>query len=335
MTAESDNEEIDGLLRFRCVLTNLKVEGRMNIKGFVIEPIEEAQEDLNKASGMETIPIYSAILTAELPLADDASEGKNQLKELGFEVLKLLLAFTSRTQVQSVNECFERLEGGSWKSIGGGKRDFPVLGTVRGEQMQGLTGGVEGFVERNLERIAADEKSDEKGIALAMRFLCSNYTQDFIESKYVKTWTALEILGAKNCQSLSIFTDDDLYDLLRSRLRTELRTLVRDETITAEQRDMLYEKLVDSNRKAISRQIVEVTECAFSTHPELIPKRKEVIEFAGVRNKIAHEGSVPDGSELPLARMQLHALVERLLVSLLDEEAEMLDVDWRNHRYQV
>jgi hypothetical protein len=85
--------------------------------------------------------------------------------------------------VHSVQKAFERFDGSQWISIGGDHRDFPAIGQVRCNPMRGLVGGVAGFIDRSLGKLMFYEKTQEKGITLALRLLRSCYAQDFIESQ--------------------------------------------------------------------------------------------------------------------------------------------------------
>jgi hypothetical protein len=79
--------------------------------------------------------------------------------ETGFEVL---LSFTNRSRVHSVQKAFERFDGSQWISIGGDHRDFPAIGQVRCNPMRGLVGGVAGFIDWNLGKLMIDEKPRRK-----------------------------------------------------------------------------------------------------------------------------------------------------------------------------
>ena len=94
----------------------------------------------------------------------------------------------------------------------------PFNGRVKPRPMNGLRGGISGFLQRSLPKLIEDRRTNAIGLYSALRFMCTNYDDDYAESHYIKTWTGLEI-------PYSVFTGeafilpDDQFNMIAKAIR--------------------------------------------------------------------------------------------------------------------
>lgn len=262
-------------------------------------------------------------------------------------LLNLLLSFVLRRHVEMAAPGIYLMEDGEWHYRGGGGQLLSFPSGSPGSALVSGTDELKSFLEHSYFRMVNDFDELQvtrrtRRLALALRLLISSRSTVGLELEYLQTWMAFEILVTHSAASEPMFKGNE-FKPVRDALSATLKDLEREEKLSSDQRVKMSEMLAALQRPSITRRSREFFDQVFDRFQVQQVSRDDLRRFIGIRDSIAHAGSVRfaealDGDSdsanysqlLHRQHIRLTALLERVILAMLDFECDLLNAPWND-----
>jgi hypothetical protein len=292
---------------------------------------------LNMLYSRRRSPIPLALGHFRLEPRNPDAEGWQQFLESAI-AMELLLSFAHRSMIQFAGPTWEVRRDEAWETVGWHR--YPLAaGGGPGASWYGGLAGLEGFLQRSYPKIMDRPSADATGLRLALAYYREIHSRVPIEIAYMNTWTAFEILWRRN----SVET--------RPLPKTTFRSVARqmqhfvDELISNGLADdagkMLKTRIPELNRTRQAYQAKSFTDEVFASYPTQDVRIDELGTFFRLRHGLVHAGSATSGSDsvdatrIEIEQMRLKALLERVILAMLNEHPNLMNFSWRHWVYSA
>lgn len=250
--------------------------------------------------------------------------------------LELLLSFANRCHVRLIRPTLEVQRAGQWIQYEQYASPF-TEGRARAKPWYGDHDELAGFLQRNFAKFNETDFGADTGLQLALEFYEQALSEAVLEMRYLKTWIALEILYG-HAQDDHIISDKR-FKKLKKRLQKSLTAAVEAGELQEAERSVIVEKLLELNRLAAKRQVVAFCNRVFSEYPDQRVSEAEIQRLITIRNAITQRGLMnpaTDEDYMPTLGEEcgrLKALLERIILVLLQERPHLMEISWRDYRF--
>jgi len=320
--------------RFVFGMLNLPLRQELACGPFTLTPIPEGQEELNIRGSMDTDPVYSAEGLIPLPNDIDQSDPWSYIDQQPIQAMELLLSFAERRFVEIVDPQVQIRWGDEWR-VSNSRFHMPLLGNPYGVSWHHGHAHLQEFMNRCLPIVADPERGGRQGLRLALQFYRTNFRHDFVELQYLKSWLSLEILYSRHFDMKTIMEANRFRRISRA-IKGLLENCHEKGYIEEHERAPMNEKLGEINRLSARMLGLRFFEDVFRDHPAQVVTEEDMKTFVRVRNDITHRGvMVHDGDDgygqvHNQEHGRLQALLERVFLAMMGQDANLLTFSWTN-----
>jgi hypothetical protein len=313
-------------------MLNLPLKDEVKYGPFTLKPIDEGQAELRKRRSMDSDPVISAI--GELPIPEEVGRDErwSYVDSQPLREMELLLSFAERRYVEAYNPSIQRYENGEWK-FDSWRQHLSHFGQPHGVAWYVRQSDLQAYMERCLPILSDQERGKKSGLLLALEMFRSNFQDDFVELQYLKTWIALEILYSRYFKRDRILTEGR-FARVRRAVRVVLIELQGEGQLDEAQFGLITAKLPELNRQAAADQALRFVDEILAEYPAQDVTSDEMQLFVKIRNSITHglTAGLPEdayGDRLHEEHMRLKSLLERIILAMLGQDANLLTFSWR------
>lgn len=350
---------MQGRAEYRFSLLNLTLNAEFSCGPFTITPLEdnEGLMDRDGPRGDDNVRSGRGKYDIDGTAPDNgaynawANQAYDEFARRA-EVIDLLLSFAQRRHVQIFEPHIYVQKNGEWQFRGGG-RLYPVYrGSFRGLPWYLREADLIAFMQHSYRRMT-DELDEVQGgeqslgLRLALRLLdAARMTEmEALEVQYLKLWMAFEIL-VNAATSGGRIVDTTSFSTVKKEVQAAIRPILKKHGLTKDQRDAIYTKLGELNRRSAGERAHLFLMDKFAPYPIQQVRESDVARWVDIRNAITHRGIMqihdPD-SEYGRTRdyaqtlgheyFRLKSVLERVIWALLDWPARpLLELPWQSYR---
>jgi hypothetical protein len=321
-----------GRTRFAFGVMNLALQRDIRCGRFVLTPIPSRQEELSRRTSLDSEPVVSAIGTLTLPVSVDADAAWEYVDGQPVNEIMLLLSFAQRRYVDIVNPELQVLRDGTWQ-FWATRFHIPLPGNPQGVSWLFGHDELQAFVDRCLPLVAEADRGGSQGLRVALQLYRTNFRDDYVEMHYLKTWMALEVLYARH-EAGGLIVDPARFKGVERGIKMALKALQSQGMLIDEERRLMQEKVAELNRLAARRQALRFFANVFAQYPAQRVTDDDLKTFIEIRNHITHAGVMASpieggyGTTLNHQHGRLRSLLERVLLALLGQEANLMAFSW-------
>jgi hypothetical protein len=320
--------------RIRFGVINLPIRRALRCGPFLLEPIEDIKEALERLKAFEPGPEITAVGTFALQNVDSLDKAWNQFwQPVG--ALELLLTFAHRCHIQIVEPVIEVRTDIGWNETG-----WHIYwirhGSAKASPWYITQSELEEFLARSYPKLLEPGISDEQGLRLALTFYGQIFADIVAEVQFLNTWLAFEILYSANIERTKLLSKK-IFAAVRRRIDSVLNDGLADGLLQQSQLDALKSKISALNQTGVTQQVHKFLQKTFASYPAQEVTSEELARFYQIRNEIMHGGSMRTYEkdyvqELHEEQMRLKALLERIVLGMLGERPNLMEFSWREWR---
>lgn len=320
-------------LRYVFNLLNMPLKGELKAGPFLLTPIQEGQEDLRKQTSMDTEPVIG--VAGVLPISENLEDRAwwTFIDQQGLRQVELLLSFAERRFVEVHAPEVQAFVGDEWVTWSV-RQHMPMIGNPHGVAWHCGHAHLQDYIDRCLPLLTDSHIGEESGLRLALKMYRSNLRNDFVELQYLKTWMVLEVLYSSG--TAENIVDKNRFPRVRRAVRSTLDRLYAEGRIREEERNRVELKLPELNRTATFDRAMALLERVFVDYPAQDVTEEEMRSFIHIRNSITHQvvSILPDIGEtedpLHVEHMRLMSLLERVILAMFGQDANLMNFSWRH-----
>jgi len=248
--------------------------------------------------------------------------------------MELLLGFAERRFIEICNIEIQEQNGNEWITTG---RLYhrPTLGSSSGVSWHHGHNHLQDFLINALPKLLVPEFGEGVGVRQALQFYRTNFHDDFVELQYLKTWIAIEILFSRDHENAPIF-GSSRFKKFTDKLSDLIDVLPLEPRLTETEKKGVLSKLGELRRPPAIDQAMRFLTRVLKPFPEQTVSEEDLSRFIAIRNKITHGGTieVPKDLDYPEFLNQEHhrlqSLLERVLLAMFDQDANLMSFSWAN-----